>query len=126
MNVVDSCGWLEFFADGPNASFFTGAIENVKELIVPTLSIYEVFKRILQQRSEGDALQAIALMEQGHIIELDARLAVLAAHISIDNQLTIADSIMLSTSIAYNATFWTQDSHFDKMKNIKHIKAKKQ
>ena len=125
MNVVDSCGWLEFFADGPNASFFTGPIKNSKELIVPSLSIYEVFKKILQQRSEGEALQAIALMEQGHIIDLDARLAVLAAHISINNQLTMADSIMLSTSLAYNATFWTQDSHFEKMKDIKYIKAKK-
>jgi toxin FitB len=125
MNVVDSCGWLEFFADGPNASIFTGPIENTKELIIPSLSIYEVFKRILQQRTEGEALQAIALMEQGHIIELDSRLAVLAAHISIDNHLTMADSIMLSTSIAYNAIFWTQDSHFENIKDIKYIKAKK-
>ena len=67
MNVVDSSGWLEYFADGPNAEFFAAAIENVEELIVPVISLYEVFKRVRQQRSEGDALQVVAMMEQGQV-----------------------------------------------------------
>lgn len=61
MNVVDSSGWLEYFADGPNAAFFAPAFEKIQELVVPTISIYEVFKRILQQRDEAAALQAAAL-----------------------------------------------------------------
>ena len=65
MNVVDSSAWLEYFANGPNASFFAAAIEKTDKLIVPSLSIFEVFKRVLQQRDENDALQAIALMHQG-------------------------------------------------------------
>ena len=67
MNVVDSAGWLEYLADGPNANFFAPAVENTAELIVPSISVYEVFKRVLQQRGENEALQAIAVMTQGRI-----------------------------------------------------------
>lgn len=72
MNVVDSSGWLEYFADGPNADFFAPAIEKAGDLIIPTLSLYEVFKRVLQQKGEGEALQATAVMHQGVIVDLDA------------------------------------------------------
>ena len=69
MNVVDSSGWLEYFADGSNADFFAPAIEDVSELTVPTISLYEVFKRVLQQRDESDALEAIAVMQQGRVVD---------------------------------------------------------
>jgi toxin FitB len=68
MNVVDSSGWLEFFADGPNADFFAPTIENIPELVVPSLSMYEVFKRVLQQRGEDEALQAAGVMAQGRVV----------------------------------------------------------
>lgn len=112
MNVVDSSAWLEYFADGPNASFFARAIEDTGKLVVPTLSLYEVFKRILQQRSEGEALRAIAVMQQGTVVELDARIALSAARTSLDLKLPLADSVMLATARAFEATFWTQDEHF--------------
>ena len=79
MNVVDSSGWLEYFADGPNADFFAPAIEATSELVVPAISVYEVFKRILQQRSEGEALQAVAVMLRGRVVDLDVQLALTAA-----------------------------------------------
>jgi predicted nucleic acid-binding protein len=82
VNVVDSSGWLEYFADGPNAEFFATGIENVPELVVPSISIYEVFKRVLGQRGEGEALQAVAVMQQGLVVDLDASLALRAARIS--------------------------------------------
>jgi len=84
MNVVDSCGWLEYFADGPNADFFAPAIEDISGVIVPTICIYEVFRRILQQRSEGEALQAIAVLTQGQEVELDTTLGLSAAKMSAD------------------------------------------
>ena len=110
MNVVDSCGWLEYFADGPNADFFAPAIEDVEGLIVPTISIYEVFKRVLQQRNEGDALQAIAVLTQGQVVEIDTTLAIDAARVSIERKLPLADSIILAAAQAYNAALWTQDA----------------
>ena len=70
-NVVDSSGWLEYFANGPNADFFAPPIENSRELVVPTLSILEVFKRVHQQRDEDHALQAVVLMQQGQVVVLD-------------------------------------------------------
>jgi predicted nucleic acid-binding protein len=123
MNVVDSSGWLEFFADGPNAAFFAPAIQRLTELIVPTVSLYEVFKRVLQQRDESHALQAVALMEQGAIVDLDATLALAAAKLSADLKLPMADSIMLVTARSFGATLWTQDADFERMEGVRYVRA---
>src|SRR3989338_8039386 len=98
MNLVDSCGWLEYFADGPNANFFAPAIEDVDNLIVPTICILDVFKRIIQQRNEDLALKAVALMEQGKVVDLNDTLAMNAAKLSLDNKLPMADGIILATA----------------------------
>lgn len=124
MNVVDSSGWLEYFADGPNAAFFAPAIEATRELLVPTLSLYEVFKRVLQQRGEGEALQAVALMQQGQIVELTAPLALAAAKASIEHRLPMADSIMLATARTHGAILWTQDADFERVTGVKYVAKK--
>lgn len=120
MNVVDSSGWLEYFADGPNADFFAPAIEKTSEPIVPTLSLYEVFKRVLPQRGEGDALQAVAVMIQGTVVDLDMDLALSAAKLSADLQLPMADSVMLATAQSQQAILWTQDADFDGIKGVRY------
>ena len=121
MNVVDSSGWLEYFADGPNADFFAPAIEDVPALVVPTISLYEVFKRVLQQRGEGDAFQAIAVMMQGKVVDLDADLALRAARLALDFKLPMADSVMLATAEMYHATLWTQDIDFEGIAGVKYV-----
>jgi len=121
MNVVDSSGWLEYFADGPNADFFAKAIEATADLVVPTVSLYEVFKRVLQQRSEGEALQAVAVMQQGRIVELSGTLALAAARLSVDLGIPMADSIMLATARAWEATLWTQDADFDTVPGVRYV-----
>lgn len=125
MNVVDSSGWLEYFADQANADFFAEAIENTEDLIIPSISIYEVFKRVLQQRDESAALQAIANMQQAHVIDLDVNLALSAAKISTELNIPMADSIMLATAQAYGATLWTQDSDFEGITGVKYIRKAK-
>ena len=124
MNVVDSSGWLEYFADGPNADFFSKPIQAVGKLVVPTLSIYEIFKRIAQQRGEGDALQAVAVMQQGTVVDFSVPLALDAARLSLNEQLPMADSVMLTTALAHDATFWTQDSDFQNIDGVQYIKKK--
>jgi predicted nucleic acid-binding protein len=121
MNVVDSSGWLEYFADAPNADFFAPAIENASELVVPSLSIYEVFKRVLQQRGEDDALQAVGVMAQGLIVDLNMEIAINAAKISVELRLPMADSIILATARAYSATFWTQDADFQNIEGVQYV-----
>lgn len=121
MNVVDSCGWLEYFSDGQNAYFFAPAIEDTTSLIVPAISMFEVFKRILQQRTENDALRAIALMQQGRVIVLDDSLALSAAKLSFDLKLPMADSLILATSRAYAAVLWTQDEDFARIQGVQYI-----
>jgi predicted nucleic acid-binding protein len=121
MNVVDSSGWLEYFADEDNASFFAPAIEDLSQLIVPALCLYEVFKRILQQRGEGQALQAIAAMQQGRVAELDASIALRAAKLSVEQSLPMADSVMLATAQAFDATLWTQDADFTGIEDVQYV-----
>jgi toxin FitB len=121
MSVVDSSGWLEFFADGPNAIFFAQSITDVEHLIVPVISIYEVFKRILQQRSETEALQAVGQMAQGQLIELNQTLALSAAKLSVDLKLPMAGSLILATARAYQAILWTQDADFKYIDGIQYI-----
>lgn len=121
MNLVDSCGWLEYFADGPNADFFAPAIEETKNLIVPTICIFEVFKRIYQQRGEDAALQGAALMQQGEVVAIDDISALSAAKCSIDYNLPMADSIILAIARLRKATIWTQDIDFKSIEGIKYI-----
>ncbi len=120
MNVVDSSAWLEYFADGPNAGFFASAIEATVELIVPSIALLEVFKRVLMQRTESDALQAVAVMRLGRIVDLDGALALSAAEIGVTNKLPLADSIILATARRFDATVWTQDADFDGLPGVKY------
>lgn len=122
MNVVDSSGWLEYFAEGPNGKFFAPAIEASEHLVVPTISMYEVYKRIVQQRDEEDALSAIGWMTVGLVADLTQEIALIAADISIEHRLPMADSIILATARAYNATLWTQDEHFKDLPDVKYVK----
>ena len=124
MNVVDSSGWLEYLADEPNADFFAKPILATADLVVPTLSLHEVFKRVVQQRGEDDALQAVALMQQGTVIELSTSLALSAARISLAEKIPMADSIMLATARAYSATLWSQDADFENISGVKYTPKK--
>ena len=124
MNVVDSSGWLEYFNDRDNADFFVPAIEAVDELIIPSISLFEVFKRILIERNRDDALEAIALMKAGDVVDLDDNLALVAAELSFELKLPMADSIILATARAHAATLWTQDAHFKNIDGVRYIEKK--
>lgn len=118
VNVVDSSAWLEFFADGPNAHVFAEPLEETETLLVPSVCLYEVFKTVLRQRGESAALQAIAAMRQGHVIDLSERIALVAAEPSLRHSLPMADSIILATARLYDAHVWTQDADFEGMEGV--------
>ena len=120
MNLVDSCGWLEYFANGPNASFFAKPIEDTDSLVVPTICILEVFKRIVQQRGEEKALPAVAAMQEGQVVELDVATALNAARIGVELKLPLADSVILVTAQAHEAPVWTQDSDFEGIEGVRY------
>jgi len=119
VNLVDSSAWLEYFADGPNANFFESAITRKAELIVPTIVIFEVCKRVLQQRSEEEALRAVSVLHGGTVVSLSPELAVLAASVSHELKLPMADSVILATAKTHNAVIWTQDADFRDLPNVK-------
>ncbi|HEU4990758.1 MAG: type II toxin-antitoxin system VapC family toxin [Gemmatimonadota bacterium] len=124
MNVVDSSAWLEYFADGANAGVFAAAIENTTKLLVPSICLFEVFKRVYQQRGEGAALQAVAMMQQGTVVDLDGALALTAARLSADLKLPMADSVVLTTARQYGATLWTQDADFADLDGVRYVAKK--
>lgn len=121
MNVVDSSAWLEYFAGGPNADRFAAPIVALRDLLVPSLAIYEVFRRVRQQRGDGDALQAVAVMEQGRVVDFDRSLALAAARISAEHDLPLADSVMLATARQFQATLWTQDADFEHIEGVRYF-----
>ena len=120
MNVVDSSAWLEYFADGPNAGAFAPPIQATAELVVPSITLFEVFKRVYQQRGEGPALHAVAVMQQGQVVDLDGPLALAAAKLSADSKLPLADSVVLATARQHEATLWTQDADFEGLPEVRY------
>jgi len=121
MNVVDSSGWLEYFAKGSNGGFFAPAIQDTANLLVPTICIYEVYKRILNQRDEEDALNVVGWMSLGQIVDLTRDIALQAADLSLEHKLPMADSIILATAQKCDATLWTQDEHFKGLPGVEYI-----
>jgi predicted nucleic acid-binding protein len=121
MNIVDSSGWLAYFADEPNAKHFFAPLKDTASLIVPAVTIYEVFKVVLRESSENEALQAAVAMQKGTVVDLTATLAIAASKLSLQHRLPMADSIILATSQAFNAKIWTQDSDFKNINGVKYF-----
>ena len=122
MNVVDSSAWLSYFAGDDNAASFSVPIENLDKLLVPSITLTEVFKNILRQRGEGVALEAIAHMEQGRVIPLDSALAIDAATFGVQYKLPLADSIIFATAQKYSAKLWTQDNDFEGLQGVEYLR----
>ena len=124
MNIVDSSGWLAYFADEPNAKHFLLPLSDSDLLVVPVITIYEVFKVILRESGENEALQAVAAMRKGKVVDLSAQLAIAASRLSIEHQLPMADSIILATAQEFKAVIWTQDSDFKNISRVKYFPKK--
>jgi predicted nucleic acid-binding protein len=118
VNVADSSAWIEYVIDGPNAPAFAPIIEDAPGLIVPTLTLFEVYRRITQIVDQEAAMAAAGLMLQGSVVELSATLALSAAQLSSEAGLAMADSIILATARAHSAVLWTQDAHFEGMLGV--------
>ncbi len=121
MNVVDSSGWLEYLADSANAGNFAKAIEDTRRLVVPSITLLEVYKRVAELRGDDMALQSVALMHQGKIVSLDATLALNAAVLGRRHKLPLADSVVYATALREKATLWTQDADFDGLPDVRYF-----
>ena len=119
-NVVDSSGWLEYLADTKRAELFAPAIEDTANLVVPVITLYEVFKKVLRECGENDAFQIVAVMQQGEVIELDSSLALEAGR----HPLPLADSLIYATALRHRAILWTQDEHFKGLDQVRFLSKK--
>lgn len=121
MNLVDSSGWLEYIAGGPNEAFFAPVIEDTGHLIVPVICLYEVYKRMMQQGGQSEATKRIGALLQGIVVPVDTSLALETARLSVETKLPMADSLIWATAQAYGATLWTQDQHFKDLPGVQYI-----
>lgn len=119
MNVVDSSAWLSYFAGDSNARLFAKPIEALDKLLVPSITITEVFKSVLRQRNEESALEVVAHMKQGTVVALDGELAINAAVFGIELKLPLADSVIYATAQRFDAVVWTQDADFKGLESVK-------
>ena len=121
MNPVDSCGWIEYFIGGRNADEYAVPLSDKENLLVPTICIYEVFKHVVRYGDEAKGLGVVAVMMQGQVVDIDAKIAVNAARIAIDFGLAMADSVILATARQYSATIWTQHKHFKNHDGVNYL-----
>ena len=119
MNIVDSSGWLEYFSDGPNSKHFSNPLKNSASLVVPVITIYEVFKVVLRETGENEALLAVAAMQKGRVIDVTTNLAMKASKLSLIHNLPMANSIILATAKAHDCTIWTQEADFKNIPGVK-------
>jgi len=124
MNIVDSSGWLAYFADEPHAERFEKLVTDPDSLITPTIILYEVFKVVLRESGENEALQTIAAMKKGKVADLTVPIALAASKLSLEYELPMADSIILATAKQFDAVIWTLDSHFKNIKGVKYFPKK--
>ena len=122
MIVVDSFGWIEYFADGPLANDYARFLSDLSQIVTPAIVIYEVYKKIKRERREEDALIAVAQMQKTKVIPLDISISLSAADISLDKGLPMADAIVYATAMANNCEVATSDSHFAELPNVRFIK----
>jgi predicted nucleic acid-binding protein len=122
MNLVDSSGWLEYLTDSKNAKLFAPIIEEIDELLVSPINIYEIYKKVLIEKDENFALQVVGLMQQAEIIEVSSSIAIQAAKFSYKNKIPMADSIIYTTARMNDAIVWTQDIDFKNLEGVKFIK----
>ncbi len=121
MNLVDTSGWIEYFFDDSNAKHFANVIEDTENLVISVINQYEVFKKVLLVADEEKALRAIAQMKQGQVIQLTEEIALLAAKLSIEHKIPMADSMIYATGLSMEATVWTQDADFKDLPQVKYI-----
>ena len=122
MNLVDSSTRMEYFADGKNAKHFAPIIQDLKNLVVSVINIYEVYKKISQHRDENSAIQAIAVMQQAEVLEITSQIAIEGSKISIQNKIPMADSLIIASARSVGAKIWTQDYDFKGLDNVMFFK----
>lgn len=125
LNVIDSVGWIEYFTDGPLADRYSKYIEDQSSIVTPSVVLYEVFKKILRDGSERAAVDAIAHIQQTNVVPLTAELAIVAAEISLEHRLAMADAIVYASARSAGATLVTSDFHFKDLCGVEYIPKKK-
>jgi predicted nucleic acid-binding protein len=121
VNIVDTSGWLEYFADSPQAKHFAAVIEDIEQLMVPSIVLYEVFKKISLAFDENKAFQAVAHLKQGKVMVVDEAVALYAGKVGIEKKLPMADALIYATAILHHATVYTQDAHFEGLPQVKYF-----
>ncbi len=118
MLLIDSSGWIEFFTDGPLAREYAKHLKDPARIITPTVVLYEVYRKIKREKTEEQALLAVSFMNRTSVIDLSESIALLAADLSIQNSLPMADAMVYATAMENNCSVVTSDEHFKKLGKV--------
>ena len=126
MIIVDSCGWLEWFTDGELANKYRQYLADRENLLMPAIILYEVYKILKREVNEEKALLAVGYMKNSPVIPLDETLALSAADIALQENLAMADAIVVATSRLHNCTIISSDSDLKNQPNVSFVQKNKQ
>ncbi len=120
MNAVDSCGWLEFLADGPNAAFFEPALTDEDHPVVPAITLFEVARVLIRQRGPAAAETALGFMVRGRVLAPNLAGSLRAARSAVQHQLAMADALIWQAATDHGAVLWTQDAGLAAVPGVRH------
>jgi predicted nucleic acid-binding protein len=124
MVLVDTCGWIEWLADGALAEKFQPFLENIEALLVPTVVQFELYKWLERNRGEEAAMKAIARTTRSHVVDLDTSTALLAAELSRDHGLSFADAVIYASARKHKIDLVTSDDHFEGLPGVTYFPKK--
>ena len=122
MKVIDSSGWIEFFSDGLLADIYSKHLENPSRVIVPAITLYEVYKKIRSEKGEALALAASHAMSRCRFAPLTDDIAMASADTSIQYKLAMADAIIYTTAQFFKAELITSDADLRNLPQVTYLK----
>ena len=121
MNIVDASGWIEFFLAGANGPTFKPVIENTRELLVPSVNMYEVHRVLSRKLPVELRDMCLEVMRRAPVIELNDERAIAASQLSLKHGLAMADAAMYAIALEHKAVLWTQDADYQGLKGVKYF-----
>ncbi|HOX17474.1 MAG TPA: type II toxin-antitoxin system VapC family toxin [Spirochaetales bacterium] len=118
--LFDSSCWLEYFARSPLCAPYRERMERSDSIIMPTVILHEVFRKLLREAGEDASLRAIAYMQAATPVELDAELALLSARLGLELGLPLADSVIYASARRHRAFVITHDAHFKDLSGVEY------
>lgn len=120
--LVDTCGWIEWLTEGVLAAEFEPWLSDIEAVCVPTSVQFELYKWVKRECSETQALEVVALTEQGVVVPLNTSISLFAADLATQYKLSFADAIIYATAQQQGVQLVTSDDHFEGLPGVEYFR----